>query len=526
MEFQQIVCNRDGQVRHDRIGDKEYLVVPMVMVVEGVLNGSSGPLLYPSDELSKFPESWNTKPVVVYHPSINGRALSACDPDILSVQGVGMIMNSRFEKPAFDKPGKLKAEAWLDPDRINVVDDRVGNAIENNQMMELSTGLHLEVENREGKFGETPYSGIARNFRPDHLAILPDQVGACSVKDGAGFLRANDADSNYLWVDSTGKKFCQIRNDKGELDADLLNNAVKSIPGLEVSDSRKAAMLARVRQMIRRVKKGDTTANAKDELSFDTIREMLREKLNRDNAWVSEVFPSSFVYMEDGAYYQQSYSMKDDEVVVEGIPVHVVRTVRYVEANGKQIVGNVFYEELAMTKTEMVAHLIKSGRWGEKDQTVLNSLEETTLLHLVNKADAEVKADQEAQAAAANADQEKQAVANATAKGAEGIQPPKPQTAEEYIASAPSGIREVLNHGVRAYQNNRATLIQKIMANKRNPFSQIQLEGKSLEDLEGIAKLAEEPEAPVAANYGGMGPVNNGGKPEEALALPSMSFDK
>lgn len=30
---------------------------------------------------------------------------------------------------------------------------------------------------------------VARNHRPDHLAILPDQVGACSLADGAGLIR-------------------------------------------------------------------------------------------------------------------------------------------------------------------------------------------------------------------------------------------------------------------------------------------------------------------------------------------------
>jgi hypothetical protein len=31
-----------------------------------------------------------------------------------------------------------------------------------------------------------PYNFVARNYRPDHLAILPDQRGACSIEDGCG----------------------------------------------------------------------------------------------------------------------------------------------------------------------------------------------------------------------------------------------------------------------------------------------------------------------------------------------------
>jgi hypothetical protein len=36
------------------------------------------------------------------------------------------------------------------------------------------------------------YVGIARNHRPDHLAILPDLKGSCSIADGAGLCRNHD----------------------------------------------------------------------------------------------------------------------------------------------------------------------------------------------------------------------------------------------------------------------------------------------------------------------------------------------
>ena len=183
--LQKILVNFTGITRYDTLDGKDYLVAPMVMIVEGVLNGTNGPLLYPADELSKTPAVWNMKPVVVYHPSHNGRGVSACDPAIIKNHGVGIIMNAVFED------GKLKAEAWIDINKAAEVDDRVVDAIENNTVMELSTGLYTDNERVEGEFDGTPYTAIARNYRPDHLALLPDQTGACSIKDGAGFLRLN-----------------------------------------------------------------------------------------------------------------------------------------------------------------------------------------------------------------------------------------------------------------------------------------------------------------------------------------------
>ena len=70
--FQTLVANLTGMVRKDTLEGREHLVVPMVMMVEGVLDGSNGPLFYPAEEMAKLPQGWNEKPVVVQHP--NGSA--------------------------------------------------------------------------------------------------------------------------------------------------------------------------------------------------------------------------------------------------------------------------------------------------------------------------------------------------------------------------------------------------------------------------------------------------------------------
>jgi len=180
---------------------KTYKVVPMVMMVVGVHSGSQGALYYPKAELSKTPEAWNHKPVVVYHPTMNGRGVSACSPDVLTSHKIGVIMNTKF-----DTLGRLVAEAWLDPDRIEKVDPRVGKAVDKLSTLECSTGMFMEVEATEGKFEGEEYKGVARNYRPDHLAVLPDKVGACSVKDGAGFIRneAEDEEGDEEFVENGG----------------------------------------------------------------------------------------------------------------------------------------------------------------------------------------------------------------------------------------------------------------------------------------------------------------------------------
>jgi len=176
-------------VRNERLQGRDYLAVPMVMITEGVHKGSNGALFYPGDELSKTPCVWNMKPVVVNHPEENGEGRSACDPDVAENYQVGMIMNTRF-----DDKGRLVAEAWVEPALADAVEPRVMKAIENEQMMELSTGVFVDKEFNPGEFDGEAYDAIARNYRPDHLAILPDKRGACSIDDGAGFMRNQAAE--------------------------------------------------------------------------------------------------------------------------------------------------------------------------------------------------------------------------------------------------------------------------------------------------------------------------------------------
>jgi hypothetical protein len=172
---------------------RDHLVVPVVMAVEGVLNGSNGALFYPADELEKSVHLWNGRPVVVYHPDMYISSFAG-NPQIFNKQKVGVLFNARFESKA------LKAEAWLDPERLKKVDKRVLEAVQNQKVLEVSTGLFTDNDDATGTFNGKNYIAIARNYQPDHLAILPDQKGACSIADGAGLCRNLGQNEEVLLV--------------------------------------------------------------------------------------------------------------------------------------------------------------------------------------------------------------------------------------------------------------------------------------------------------------------------------------
>lgn len=179
-----LLINYGGKVRREQHLGRDFVVAPLTMIVEGVLNGSQGALYYPQDEISKTADAWNGMPIVVYHPTSNGKHVSARSPNVLNQSYLGNVYNSRFED------GKLTAEGWFDIELVKKVDERVYNALMGSKPLELSTGLF--TDNHPAKAGATwngkSYAYTARRYRPDHLAILPDQVGACSIQDGCGVL--------------------------------------------------------------------------------------------------------------------------------------------------------------------------------------------------------------------------------------------------------------------------------------------------------------------------------------------------
>ena len=188
-----VLVNAVGRVRHESIAGREYLVAPLTLIVPGVLRGSQGAVLYESEDIRLSAHSWNGVPMIVYHPQRGNQYVSARDPEFAS-RWIGIVFNTRFVD------GKLTAEGWFDKEATRRVDSRVSLALEQGQPIELSTGLYTRnvpvpkgMVHNSGVDGPVPYDFVAKEYKPDHLAVLPDQKGACSLRHGCGVL-ANQED--------------------------------------------------------------------------------------------------------------------------------------------------------------------------------------------------------------------------------------------------------------------------------------------------------------------------------------------
>ncbi|MDR2170672.1 MAG: DUF2213 domain-containing protein [Planctomycetaceae bacterium] len=196
-------------IRQEELDGRSYIVVPMSMILEGVHAGSQGSIYYSKEELSKTPAMWNMKPVTVQHPF---KGDTATDLDVYKKQAIGMIMHAQW------KDEKLKAEAWLDKEKIEDKEPLVLEHIETWTPMEVSTGLFADCVVDPGSWQGERYDTVAKNIRADHLAILPNKSGACSIQDGAGLLvnqaqeqnKENGADANLHQENKTQELLGQI----------------------------------------------------------------------------------------------------------------------------------------------------------------------------------------------------------------------------------------------------------------------------------------------------------------------------
>lgn len=350
------------EVTHQTHQGKEYLVVPVVMMVEGVHNGSHGPLLHTIEELGRFPASWNGIPIVIDHPEVDGQNISANEPDVIDARLVGRVYHTRVDG------ARLMAQAWLEEEKLRQLSAIILAQIEAGEPIEVSLGMFTEELTSQGDWNGEQYEAIARNHRPDHLALLPGGLGACSIEDGCG-IRAN----------KKGGKNDMLNDDWVKTITDLKEDHYTHLINANIDQGYKALV--------------DAARQKLDSMDSENSIHLLQE--------VYDEFLVYEVRLRVGGtkLYKQGYTFESGAVTLQGSPTEVRRKVEYVAmAEGSGMVRTKFntnkksvskmadnVENCTPCVQKKVTELIGDGKskFTEADRPWLETLSEEQLGKLV-----------------------------------------------------------------------------------------------------------------------------------------------
>lgn len=435
-----------GVARYDELEGRQHIVAPMVMITEGVHAGSRGPLKYAPDDMQESVPLWNHKPVVVYHPTENGKHVSACSPVQINARKVGIILNTRFDEATVgeNKVHRLPAECWMDVARLKAIDERILEALESNTPMEISTGLYNKPVAEVGVFNGKPYATRATKYAPDHLALLPDTLGACGLKDGAGLL-VNSAPT----------------------DAAMQQHGLTPFV--------RAAMQSMWDQYTLNAK---SYGNIQDDLS-----RILRERFDSGDSccvWITEVYSDFVIYENAGLVWKLPYKLEGDVVMVpaDAQPEQVVRVTEYRTLEGS-FVGNTTKENEPMKRTDLVSTLITNGKAVEGDRALLEGMTDDQFSRLANSfglAATEV-----------TTGTPPAVIANA----APVVAPAAPQTIASVLQdpAMPAELRQLLANGLQSLAREQTQLIAAITTNAPGVYTEAELKVKEVPELQRMVQL-------------------------------------
>lgn len=166
-------------VRKEKRNGRDVVIVPSATLPDNVVMNN---IMYPADEIERSYISLNRTPAPLGHPTINGKFVSARDPEGINLGWIG-AWNENLRR----ENGRVLLDKVIDVERANQSEGgkAVLAAIEAGGPIHTSTGL---LCNLEAANGDVPYKHIARNLEFDHDAILLDEEGAATPDQGVGML--------------------------------------------------------------------------------------------------------------------------------------------------------------------------------------------------------------------------------------------------------------------------------------------------------------------------------------------------
>lgn len=471
---------------------RDYLVVPVVALVEGVLHSAnaSNPELALAEEFGRYPESWNGRPIVMNHPRVDGTYVSANSPEVLEEYAFGTTFNARMDG------SKLVVDAWIDLERVESVGGEIAETVERIQsgdLVEVSTGLYTSVESSPGRYSGVNYSGVWRGVAPDHLAFLSEgMVGACSVEDGCGVPRLNmmryvspnqqthDCGCGCGGTCNQGETpMADDATETSDVNSDLVdlcaNLGVNSVPDLEPGlvdqvTARQNKMTARLNMLL----PNTLPANMPFENAQTLVRNALREQ---DEVFAIYAMTSDVVVYEDWYttdLWQRTYSISDDG--------------SQVTLGSEKTKVNLLTQVVPVANAAGASSSTSEDEDEEDDEEERNRANESASTETPDTGAPVMSNDTNGDVTDSNDADVTSTPAEPQANAA-----PTVLSADDYIQQAPPEVREVLAESMRLHASKKGALVSSLKANDRCDYSEDELNAMDLRGLERLAKLANVP---------------------------------
>lgn len=223
-------CNAAGKVRREKMNGRDVIIVPSATLPDDIVMND---IRYPADEIEKSFKGLERTPAPLGHPQINGKFVSARDPEGINIGWIGAFnTNVRREN------GRVLLDKVIDVERANQSEGgkAVLAAIEKGEPVHTSTGLLCMLDAANG---DVDYKFSARDIEWDHDAILLDEEGAATPEQGVGMLVNSDGEHEEIEV---------VNSVLTEADRDLdwaVDSAVRAIEKM-----RKASIYERIKSAI------------------------------------------------------------------------------------------------------------------------------------------------------------------------------------------------------------------------------------------------------------------------------------
>ncbi len=482
--------NLEYKVRAEKYQDEDYIVVPVIALVETVIWASNGehPELVTAEAFSTAVAAWNGRPIFSGHPKDGDSYVSGNSPRLLEEKAIGIVFNAKV------KDKMLLMEAWINVARAKEIEPDLLDRIDaGDDEIQVSVGAFVEAAEESGTFDGMSYEGVWVRLTQDHLAILPKgQIGACSVEAGCGIRAAQAGD--------------------------------------RMSETKRSGWVSRTLAAIMRV------MQSPDEMSDNDIRRKLSEALQAVDPrayWPEAFYPEKGIVIYsvyDGSKvtcYRRNYSLgTEGAVTLSGDPVEVEFVGSYEDVGGsdEDVTAAAAHQNAgtgapcSCQKPSEAPITASSGDPMTRDALKL-ALPTASDAQLESIAAVFTPAAPAAEAVAAAP------VADPAALAAKPAQP----TFEQLMAAAPADVREGIAASMRAASARKTETIAALKASNKLPasYTDQRLNGMSQTELDEVAALAgvQFGATSAAVDYSGQGvAVTRSLAGQEAGVAPAPDF--